>query len=998
MQIKKVVIYGYGKLENITIPIDSSIHVFFGENEAGKSTIMSFIHSILFGFPTKQHTELRYEPKQQAKYGGKLEIVFPDTGLAIIERVKGKASGDVTVLLEDGTRGQEDLLEKLLLEIDKGTFQSIFSFSLQGLQNVQQLKGEELGRYLFSTGAVGSDVLLKVENDLQKELDIRFKPSGKKPLLNEKLAILRDKYSELKKAEKESSQYEELLTLKAKLEKEIEDAEQELEQEEYEKRQLEDWMKIRPIVLEKNEIEKKLEEVEKVTFPQDGVHRWESIKEQLITIEAKIKHHDHKWTEIEKELSGITCNEELVKHENTILLAIEKLPVYEQFQQRKLKLQNQLEIVEGEIANLKDQLHLSIEEEFIIENSNTSIFMKEQCANAASKQRHLKEQKVELDNRLREEQTTLESMEETIKELKTRLLSNEERKKLEDLVSNENQAKWYKEKANLLEREMNQVTELLGKEKERAKHNTILLSTFSFICLLLAVISFFFHQWLVLFLGLSFCIVSTFLFVGGRNRANKEMKKQQKKMNLLHEERKSLLTSVERGNDLSLIEERKLKEDTLLREQYMQLQFKLEQQNNNYERVLQGFEKWEADYLAHQQLLRNLAKELQIPYELAIQQIFNAFMLIDDWKGKEKERKSISNEINTIWRESEHISHTITKLFHQFISQDEDTIPNMCYRLKQNLAEEKKKEKVRSDLKRKQGEIKEKIESYQTELNHYLHEKKKLFSIAAVEEEEGFHKIASIDKERRNYMERLSTIQLQLKMSNIPKEKYQEYELILEPEEQLLKKQDKLKTLSTSIKSLMEQLASNQLAVKAIESGGTYTEILHSYKQLKDEFAEDVKEWGKFALARQLLTRTVEQYKQKQLPIMLEKAEENLAFLTDGKYIRIIPKQEGAGFLVASNNHVIYEAKELSQGTTEQLYLSIRIALAQTFYSQYSFPFIIDDSFVNFDEKRTSKVMELLKSCKNNQLIFFTCHRHLLSLFSERSVYKLPTEEIKASS
>ncbi|HWJ77854.1 MAG TPA: AAA family ATPase, partial [Niallia sp.] len=547
MQIKKVVIYGYGKLENITIPIDSSIHVFFGENEAGKSTIMSFIHSILFGFPTKQHTELRYEPKQQAKYGGKLEVVFPDTGLAIIERVKGKASGDVTVLLEDGTRGQEDLLEKLLLEIDKGTFQSIFSFSLQGLQNVQQLKGEELGRYLFSTGAVGSDVLLKVENDLQKELDIRFKPSGKKPLLNEKLAILRDKYSELKKAEKESSQYEELLTLKAKLEKEIEEAEQELEQEEYEKRQLEDWIKIRPIVLEKNVIEKKLEEAEKVTFPQDGVHRWESIKEQLITIEAKIKHHDHKWTEIEKELSGITCNEELVKHENTILLAIEKLPVYEQFQQRKLKLQNQLEIVEGEIANLKDQLHLSIEEEFIIENSNTSIFMKEQCANAASKQRHLKEQKVELDNRLREEQTTLESMEETIKELKTRLLSNEERKKLEDLVSNENQAKWYKEKANLLEREMNQVTELLGKEKERAKHNTILLSTFSFICLLLAVISFFFHQWLVLFLGLSFCIVSTFLFVGGRNRANKEMKKQQKKMNLLHEERKSLLTSVERG-------------------------------------------------------------------------------------------------------------------------------------------------------------------------------------------------------------------------------------------------------------------------------------------------------------------------------------------------------------------------------------------------------------------------------------------------------------------
>lgn len=228
MELKKITIYGYGKLENITFSIHSPVHVFYGENEAGKSTIMSFIHSILFGFPTKQQTELRYEPKLQHKYGGKLDIYFPKFGLTTIERVKGKATGDVTVTLADGRRGQEELLDELLAGIDKALYQSIFSFNLHGLQNVQQLRGEELGRFLFSTGAVGSDRLLKVENELQKELDVRYKPSGKKPVLNEKLQVLRDKHSQLKSAEKDNNQYEQLLAKKRKIEQERQLTEAEL--------------------------------------------------------------------------------------------------------------------------------------------------------------------------------------------------------------------------------------------------------------------------------------------------------------------------------------------------------------------------------------------------------------------------------------------------------------------------------------------------------------------------------------------------------------------------------------------------------------------------------------------------------------------------------------------------------------------------------------------------------------------------------------------------
>ncbi|UTI44383.1 AAA family ATPase [Niallia sp. RD1] len=997
MELKKITIYGYGKLENLTFSIHSPIHVFYGENEAGKSTIMSFIHSILFGFPTKQQTELRYEPKLQHKYGGKLEIYFPKIGLATIERVKGKATGDVTVTLEDGRRGQEELLNELLAGMDKSLYQSIFSFNLHGLQNVQQLKGEELGRFLFSTGAVGSDRLLKAENELQKELDLRYKPSGKKPVVNEKLQDLRDKHGQLKVAEKDNNQYVQLLAKKRELEKERQLTEAELKQEEHEIRYLEEWIKIKEIALEKDILEEKLAAFKELNFPQNGLTRWEALKEKLLSVEAELRYLEAKALEIEQEMTSLPIQEELIKSEKDIILAVEKFPVYEQLQNRQNQVQNQLKSIEEEINSLKSKLHLPIEEEILLKESNTSIFLKEQCAQAASKQRRLKEQKEELDERLKDEQTTLELLEETVKEYKQKLLPKDERIRLEEHVKSDNQVRWNKEKADLLLREIKQLEEQVKVEEKRIKQNTMITSVLSTFLLLVGAGALFFEQWFLTLISFAISIVYFLVFLSGRKLAKNEIRKKKKRIVLIKEERAQLLAIMEKGQGISPYEEQKLEDDTKCREKFTQLQFKLEQQNESYERVLQGFEKWEADFLSHQKLLRQLANELRIPYELATQQIYDAFLLIEEWKAKDRESNSIYQELEEIQQEREQIISKIIHLFEKFIGMEKETIANMCYRLKTALTEEKKKKDRIETLQRKQDDLSEHMEKYQTEYNRYAEEKTALLSIAGVKEEEAFLEKAALEKERDTYKERLSTIDVQLEIAHISKEQIPLYKKILDPERQLDEKQTKIERLASRLKELVEEAAAINFTLSRIESGGTYTDLLHTFKQFQSEFKEDVREWAKFAVAKQLLAKTVEQYKQKQLPAMLQKAEENLAFLTEGKYIRILPKQEGAGFLVESHQHVFYEAKELSQGTTEQLYLSIRIALAQTFYKSFWFPFIIDDSFVNFDEKRTEKVIQLLKKCEQNQLIFSTCHRHLLKHFPDNSLHVLPAEERETS-
>ena len=66
--IKSLEIYGYGQFVQRKIELNQTLPKFMGKMKR-KSTIQSFIHSILFGFPTKKEKEPRLEPRLGNQYG-----------------------------------------------------------------------------------------------------------------------------------------------------------------------------------------------------------------------------------------------------------------------------------------------------------------------------------------------------------------------------------------------------------------------------------------------------------------------------------------------------------------------------------------------------------------------------------------------------------------------------------------------------------------------------------------------------------------------------------------------------------------------------------------------------------------------------------------------------------------------------------------------------------------------------------------------------------------
>ncbi|MBW4083154.1 AAA family ATPase [Paenibacillus sp. S150] len=132
------------------------------------------------------------------------------------------------------------------------------------------------------------------------------------------------------------------------------------------------------------------------------------------------------------------------------------------------------------------------------------------------------------------------------------------------------------------------------------------------------------------------------------------------------------------------------------------------------------------------------------------------------------------------------------------------------------------------------------------------------------------------------------------------------------------------------------------------------------------------------ALAAELMGRTRRIYEQEKQPQVLLLASDYFAKLTEGEYRRVVMTLGNKELKAEHKNLGLLDSGLLSRGTAEQLYLAIRLALAETMALQANLPLLFDDLFVNFDERRLHAALALLKELSaTRQIIMMTCHRHV---------------------
>jgi uncharacterized protein YhaN len=72
----------------------------------------------------------------------------------------------------------------------------------------------------------------------------------------------------------------------------------------------------------------------------------------------------------------------------------------------------------------------------------------------------------------------------------------------------------------------------------------------------------------------------------------------------------------------------------------------------------------------------------------------------------------------------------------------------------------------------------------------------------------------------------------------------------------------------------------------------------------------------------------------------------------------------------------------MSEGTRDQLYLSLRLAGMELYLEKHEpMPMILDDLLVHFDDRRAKNALEALSRLgRRSQVLLFTHHAHLVEL------------------
>jgi uncharacterized protein YhaN len=136
-----------------------------------------------------------------------------------------------------------------------------------------------------------------------------------------------------------------------------------------------------------------------------------------------------------------------------------------------------------------------------------------------------------------------------------------------------------------------------------------------------------------------------------------------------------------------------------------------------------------------------------------------------------------------------------------------------------------------------------------------------------------------------------------------------------------------------------------------------------------------------------VLAEGIERFRQKNQGPLLVAASEAFQRMTLGRYegLRVDVDAQGTPILVgvrSSDSNESVAVGQMSDGTRDQLYLSLRIAAIQDWNRRHEpMPFIVDDILVHFDDDRSRATLQQLAAMSDRtQVLFFTHHQHLINL------------------
>ena len=191
--------------------------------------------------------------------------------------------------------------------------------------------------------------------------------------------------------------------------------------------------------------------------------------------------------------------------------------------------------------------------------------------------------------------------------------------------------------------------------------------------------------------------------------------------------------------------------------------------------------------------------------------------------------------------------------------------------------------------------------------------------------------------------------------------------------------------IEPQLKNVETQINNEKIKLKGLEieentvipQSDAMVELEETLQAKKEEYNNLKNQEDIINITIENLEQAYEEMKTTITPKFTENLSKNIEEISNGKYSKVTINDE-SGMVVENNRGEYINANNLSTGTIDQLYLSLRLSMIEDL-SKESLPIILDETFAYFDNTRLENAIKYLikltqgENIKNHQVIIFTC-------------------------
>lgn len=1021
MRVKQIDIDGFGawtglKLEEL--PADAL--VIYGPNEAGKTTLMQFVRTVLYGFSSQRR--LRYlPPAHGGEPGGRLLVSDP-TGEYICQRRVALDSaendrGELTIIDSQGRpRGPEKLAE-LLASIDETTFQNVFALGLREIQELSSLDDTAAADHLYKlTSGLDRVSLVDVAREVTQSRARLLSEEKNGEIL--KLLERRDKLqAEVNQLTAAGKKWAELASERNALAEEAASLEESIEKSDASSRLIEAALDIQTPWDTRQQIERELRAMGEVKpLPENALQRLEELNQRILKGRKQLKLIAARRKELEDEAEGLQINKLLLNQAPRIEALNEHSQWIITLDQQILKLSDDIAKIELDIEN---QLGGAAKKQGVDANSFNQI-PKDTLSVLRRPASVVREASETLDKARREADATRREADSIASQVE----AAGREKRIPDVgkairAAGEKVA-LFRRRIQLEER-LDQLTrrsqelDFDGDEAQMfegapLRQSMALGGLFAIGALLVGIGVFgktldIIESGAGLPLGMlgGVLLTGTALFklfmekqadvaAAGADRQIDHLRNQ---LAEARRERDELDAKLPPGGGAL---------DSRLRDAEAELRDleKLVPLNSERETAVTRKELAEQRLTEAQDALkearsrwRNALRSVGLPEDFAIGQVKAVLKDAGNVAELRRKRDARIEELEQRKRELLVLTTRIQQLMADVrLTPKSDKPQAMLHQLAQAWAAEKELVERRASTLAKAKKLRRVRSKKARMIKSALRHRQQLLTLAGVADQQAFRKLAA-DYDRFLELQQ-KHIDLSTKIRTALTGRCSEdavANLLASESGDLQKRWNKRVAHLQEVRARLSEIHQRQGACSVemanLAADNRLAGVSLELTMVEEQLRKATRRWQVLTLVSRGLEAVRKSYETNRQPQTLRDASQHLQRLTLGQYRRIWMPLDRQVLLVEDIKGQTLSLDVLSRGTREAVYISLRLALVATFARRGArIPLVLDDVLVNFDAARVRAAAEVFRDFAREgyQLIFFTCHEHIRTLFESLEV------------